>query len=98
MTLPLIVSREAQDDIAEAVEWFHDISPSLSTRFELELERIYSSIREHPQMYPAVYRKFRRALMQRFPYAIFYVVETFAVLIVGVIHQARDERTWKRRA
>ena len=44
-------------------------------------------------MYPLVYRNFRRTLLQRFPYSIFYVVEPSSVLIVGVVQQARDEST-----
>ncbi|HEV7239656.1 MAG TPA: type II toxin-antitoxin system RelE/ParE family toxin [Thermoanaerobaculia bacterium] len=98
MTRKLIVSREARADIAEAVAWFRDRSPSLPARFGLELDAAYSSILEHPEMYPLVYRNFRRNLLQRFPYSIFYVVEPSSVLIVGVVHQARDESTWKRRS
>lgn len=49
-------------------------------------------------MYPVVYKTFRRALLRTFPYSVFYVVEESLILIVGVVHQARDESTWKRRA
>ena len=98
MTLQLIVSIEARADIEEAVAWFGRISPTLPVRFGIELENIYSSILEHPEMYPVVYKNFRRALLRRFPYSIFYVVDPPVVLIVGVVHQARDDDTWKRRA
>lgn len=98
MTRNLIVSREAQADIAEALAWFRDRSPTLPMRFGLELETAYSSILEHPEMYPLVYKNFRRTLLQRFPYSVFYIVESSFVLIVGVVHQARDESTWKRRS
>ncbi|HEX8407610.1 MAG TPA: type II toxin-antitoxin system RelE/ParE family toxin [Thermoanaerobaculia bacterium] len=98
MKLQLILSREAREDIVEAVTRFRTISSRLHVRFGLELETIYSSILEHPEMYPVVYRNFRRALLHRFPYSVFYVIEPEAVLIVGVVHQSRDESTWKRRA
>lgn len=49
-------------------------------------------------MYPTVYRRFHRALLRRFPYSVFYLIEPAFILIVGVVHQARDESTWKRRA
>lgn len=64
----------------------------------MEIESIYSSILEHPEMYPLIYKNFRRALLNRFPYSVFYVIEPQAVLIVGVVHQARDESTWKKRS
>jgi plasmid stabilization system protein ParE len=94
----LILSREAREDLAEAVARFRTISPQLHVRFGLELETIYSLILEHPEMYPVVYKNFRRALLHRFPYSVFYVIEPEVVLVVGVVHQSRDESTWKRRA
>jgi plasmid stabilization system protein ParE len=97
VTVRLLVTLEARADIAEAATWLGDVSPSLRPRFAEELEKVYASILEHPQMYPKVYRNFRRALLHTFPYSIFYVVEPFLVLIVGVIHQSRDESVWKRR-
>lgn len=98
MTLQFVISREAVADIAETVRWFQEISPELLARFEAELESIYAAVLEHPQMYPTVYKNFRRALLRRFPYAVFYVVESPILLIAGVVHQSRDDTTWKRRA
>ncbi|HET8775803.1 MAG TPA: type II toxin-antitoxin system RelE/ParE family toxin [Thermoanaerobaculia bacterium] len=98
MTRRLIVSPEARADIAEAVAWFRDRSPALPVRFGVEIESTYSSILEHPEMYPRVYKNFHRAFLNRFPYSVFYVIEPDVVLIVGVVHQARDESTWKKRS
>ena len=98
MTLAIFVSHEARADITEAIRGFRDISPALSARFQEELERVYSGMAEYPQMYPIVYKKFRRALLRRFPYSIFYIVEESFILVIGVVHQSRDESTWKRRA
>lgn len=97
MTFEIIVSREARADIAEAVDGFNDISATLSARFEVELELVYSNACEYPQMYPVVYKNFRRALLRHFPYSVFYVIEKSFILVVGVVHQARDESTWKQR-
>lgn len=64
----------------------------------MELERVYADIGEYPQIYPLVYKTFRRGLLHKFPYSVFYVVDESVVLIVGVVHQSRHESTWKRRA
>jgi plasmid stabilization system protein ParE len=98
VSLQLIVSREAQSDIREAVAHFRGISSTLSMRFGVELETTYSFIIAHPELYPVVYKNFRRALLHRFPYSVFYIVDGSVVLIVGVVHQAREEETWKRRS
>jgi toxin ParE1/3/4 len=91
VTLDLLISREAQADIAQAVGGLRDISPSLATRFGDALEGIYASIVEYPEMYPVVHKNLRRALIRRFPYSVFYIVEKPIILIVGVVHQSRDE-------
>jgi plasmid stabilization system protein ParE len=98
VTFEIIVSREAQADIALAVASFRDISPSLAVQFGEELERVYTNITEYPELYPVVYKTFRRGLLRKFPYSVFYTLAKSFILVVGVVHQARDESTWKRRA
>jgi len=97
VTRHLVVSREARTDVAEAVAWFRNRSPQLPDRFRTALESVYQSIVEHPEMHPVVYRRFRRALLHTFPYSVFYVIDPAKILIIGVVHQARYESTWKRR-
>jgi len=98
VTLEVIVSREARADIAEAATKYYGISPALAERFSAELERVYSDIAEYPEMFPIVYKNFRRGLLRKFPYSVFYVVVVPYILIVGVVHQSRHESTWQRRA
>jgi plasmid stabilization system protein ParE len=98
VNLQLLVTREAHADIAEAIVWLPDVSPTLPPRFAEEIDRIYGLILEHPQMYPSVYKRFRRALLRRFPYSIFYVFQPPLLLIAGVIHQSRDDSSRKKRA
>jgi toxin ParE1/3/4 len=98
VTRELLVSREGRADIAEAMAGYRDISAALATRFAEELERVYTNVTEYPEMYPVVYKNFHRGLLRKFPYSVFYVLDESIVLIVGVVHQARDESTWKRRA
>lgn len=38
-----------------------------------------------------------RALVHRFPYAIFYRQAAEAIQVIAVTHQARDPRIWRRR-
>jgi plasmid stabilization system protein ParE len=93
-----VISSEARADIAEAVAWLSERSPELPCRLREELDSVYAAVLDHPDMYPVVYRRFHRALLRKFPYSVFYVVEPAAVVVMGVVHQARDESTWKRRA
>jgi toxin ParE1/3/4 len=93
----LLLSAEARVDIAEAIEWLHERSPELPSRFRTSLDEVIANIADHPAMSPTVHRDLRRALLRRFPYAVFYVVEGETVAVIGVIHQARHPSTWRRR-
>jgi plasmid stabilization system protein ParE len=47
--------------------------------------------------FPAVSREIRRALLQTFPYAVYFRVTDDAVIILAVLHLRRDPRTWRDR-
>jgi plasmid stabilization system protein ParE len=46
---------------------------------------------------PAVYKQYRRALMHRFPYAIFYKEEPDAIKIYAVSHTSQHPRKWRKQ-
>ena len=48
-------------------------------------------------MYPKIYGEVRRALMTRFTYSIYFVIEEETIIVVAVTHQAREEAQWKQR-
>lgn len=98
MSLQLLITAEAQADLSEAVEWLGERSPELAGRFEAEVERAFKSIRESHEMFAVVHRKTRRALLRHYPYSVFFVLHERFVLVTGVVHQARDPRTWKQRS
>jgi plasmid stabilization system protein ParE len=50
-----------------------------------------------PESYPIVYEGFRRALVRRFPYAIFYESEDQAITVFGAFHTSRNPAKWQRR-
>ena len=93
----LRISVEARSDISEAVEWLAERSPTVPQRFRASLEDTFGIILEHPSMFPQVHREVRRALLRKFPYAVFYIVEGDDAVVVGVVHQARHPSTWQRR-
>jgi plasmid stabilization system protein ParE len=48
-------------------------------------------------MYAAVLGDYRRALVRRFPYVIFYVVEAERIVVYAVFHCSQDPAKWKAR-
>ena len=45
---------------------------------------------EHPERHPLYYRGFRRILLRRFPYKLFYRLEPERVVVFRFLHVKRD--------
>lgn len=90
MTLPVIIRPEAKQDIREARTWYQEISPEFGNAFLRRLDQAIALAQEHPLAFPLYRRAFRRVLLHRFPYAVFYHVGDQRIVIVAVLHQARD--------
>jgi len=48
-------------------------------------------------MYPLVQETHRRALIRRFPYAVFFECEEAAVTVYAMFHSPRDPEKWRQR-
>ena len=93
----VIVRRLAKQDIREARKWYRKISPLLGDDFTVALNRAIAVVREHPFAFQVVHRTFRRILLHRFPYALFYHAEKERIVIVAVLHQSRDPEMLEQR-
>jgi toxin ParE1/3/4 len=100
MSRRLIVRADAESDIAEAATWYNAREAGLG--FDL-INEVGAAIRravENPFLYLTVRKQpeIHRVLARRFPYRIFYIVREDAVVVFAVLHAARHDRNWKRRA
>lgn len=50
----------------------------------------------NPRAFPIVYGSLRRAVVQRFPFAILYE-PTHEIHVTAVFHSRRDPKIWKSR-
>jgi len=69
----------------------------LATRFRRALKASGDAIGQHPLAFPKVHGDVRRALLKRFPYCLFYVVDEDAVVVLGCFHGHRNPATWEAR-
>jgi plasmid stabilization system protein ParE len=51
----------------------------------------------HPEMHALVHETYRRALIRRFPFAIFYEYAGAEVTVYAVFHTSRDPEKWRQR-
>jgi plasmid stabilization system protein ParE len=93
----LRLTPEAEFDVDEAHLWYHRQSPRVAADFLAAVNACLVSIRHQPEAYALIDATTRRALVRRFPYAVFYEVTPAAILVYAVFHCARDPRAWQRR-
>jgi len=92
-----VVRRVARLEIQDAANWYEDRVAGLGARFIAEVDGCIDSIRATPAKYPIVHRDIRRALLKRFPYAVYFVLREDSLIVVGCTHTRRDPKRWQRR-
>jgi plasmid stabilization system protein ParE len=96
MTLPVVFRRRVGRDLAEARGWYEEQRIGLGEEFLAAVGASLDAIEQFPEMFTRVHGDVRRAIVSRFPYAVFYQVEARRVLVLAVLHTARDPRLWPR--
>jgi len=95
--IKLIIKPLAEIDAKEAMLWYNDKLEGLGREFLLSLDAKINAIQRNPKQFPIKYKNIRRALIDRFPYGIFYIIENETVYIIAIIHTKRNPTTWKKR-
>ena len=93
----VVFTPEADDDIAEAYGWYEAREPGLSEDFLRGVEACVLVIQRHPEIFPVAVDDFRRALIRRFPFEIFYEVAGDAIHVYSVFHCSQDPQKWRKR-
>jgi len=97
MKRQLIVRPEAEADIEESFDWYEAQESGLGHDFRLAVSRCLGLIEARPLMFPDVYRGLRRAVINRFPYSVYFLVSEKRVIVFACVHQKRDPGVWKSR-
>lgn len=93
MTYTLRFLPEVEQDAIGGYVWYESKSPGLGEEFLRIFYACAGDIPKNPLLYPKVHGEFRRRLLRRFPYAIYFVVKDDHVIVFGLFHCARDPRT-----
>ena len=98
MSRAIIVLPGAESDIEDAALWYRENDLQLSLDFTSEVHAILARIADSPLQFPSAKRnpEVRRALLNRFPYKIFFVIRPDAIVVFRVLHTARHDRSWEQ--
>lgn len=97
MTYHLILSPGVHADIRSAVRWYGREEIALSFRFIAATQATLRRIVQYPGAFQILRGTVRRALIRKFPYAIYFQIKGDRVVVSAILHQRRIETVWLDR-
>lgn len=92
----LTFEAEAEVEAREAFLYYFDIDDELGLQFELEFRELLERISTRPHSFPK-FSNYRKAVMTRFPFCLFFKFEGEDVILLAVAHQRRRPGYWQKR-
>ena len=84
-------------DVEAAFRWYEDERIGLGEEFVGAVEAAIDRILEFPCACPPAHRDARRYLVERFPYCLYYRLEGDGVVVIALMHAARDPERQRGR-
>jgi plasmid stabilization system protein ParE len=97
MAANLTLTPAASRDINAAYDWYEARRPGLGEDFLNELDAAFAALSKNPRTCQVVYRQVRRSLLRRFPYAVFYLFLDAEIVVIAVLHSARNPGLFRER-
>lgn len=89
----LVLTPEAFDDLRAARIWYEEQRSGLGAAFERSIEATLMRVLRLPESFPEMTAPFRRAIVKRYPYDVYYEFDARRVVVVLIFHTARDPKT-----
>jgi hypothetical protein len=83
----------ADAEISDVFRDYEAERAGLGVEFLDELHRIEGHLRLNPALYQSVDGEMRRAVLRRFPYGLFYVIDDGQVSVLACLHLHRKPRS-----
>lgn len=87
---------EAQAETLEVQQWYEGRRTGLGAEFGEAVSEVVSRILQNPVAFPRVRGEIRRAVLRRFPYAVYFRLVDDDVLVLAV-HGRQHSRRWHSR-
>lgn len=98
MPKKLILTPKAEKDFDDAHNWYESQDPGLGKEFLRCVDIKMASVLRAPHQYQIVYKNIvQRALVNRFPFSIYFVEQKVAISVFAILHQHRNPESWRSR-
>ena len=89
MLYNVVLQDGVEDDIDDAYNWYEEQQSGIGDLFLKELVAVYKKLELNPELFSKVTKRYRQALLNRFPYVIIYEIAKTEVHIYSVFHTSR---------
>lgn len=97
MTLPIVLRREASQDVEQARDYLESKRPGLGQAFLNRLKESLDRIGRAPELYSVLWQTVRAARLRKFTYVVYYRLHDDRVEVLAVLHGSRNAPEWQRR-
>jgi plasmid stabilization system protein ParE len=94
------IEPQARDELREAKRWYDEQKPGLGAELLDAVRTAVGRIQQSPHGFPlyAGFSDIRRAVVERFPYIVIYLVRNGVIRILVVAHQRQRPGKTRRAA
>jgi plasmid stabilization system protein ParE len=87
---PVYFLPAADAELNNAQDWYDQRIVGLGDRFLDAVDTLLPRLADNPRQFPIAYANFHRAMVRRFPYALYFRIEADGVYVVACAHTSRD--------
>ena len=97
MDFNLIVSKKAQAEIENAIDYYNEINENLGKKFYVEIEKAYQHIIQNPY-YQIKHKGYRALPITKFLFFLFYHIneDKKLIKILSCFHTAKSEKKYPK--
>ena len=88
-------SEAAELELNQAIDFYNNQVKGLGYEFAAEVQKSQRLIETHPNAWTPLSPVWRRCRTERFPYGLIYTGRNGNILIVAVMHLARNPTKWQ---
>ena len=83
---------EADTDLAEARVWYGLQRDGLDVELMWQIDETLHRISNAPRRFRLIHRHLRRAIVKKFPFAVFYEVSKNEIVVFAMFHARRNPK------
>jgi len=93
----LIILPDAEQDTSLAYIWYEEQELGLGEEFLRCVDACIHFIQRNAEIHQVVHENYRRAIVRRFPYVVFYEYSDTKVIVYAIFHCSQDPKKWRSR-